>query len=88
LLPRRSIHLLAPTGVVQTGTQSLAPVLQEFTNQLFQLANPLAAAKPVCFNSGSDSPGYCRLDDKYVQNLLSKCQEQGGSLTAYPSIAS
>ena len=50
--------------------------MQEFTNQLFQLANPLAAAKPVAFNSGGDDPGYCRLDDKYVQNLLSKCQEQ------------
>lgn len=63
-------------------------MLQEFTNQLFQLANPLASSKGVTFNQGTDNPGYCRLDDKYVQNLLAKCQEQGGSLTAYPSIAS
>ena len=62
--------------------------VQEFTNQLFQLANPLAGGKEAGFAEGGANPGYCRLDGKYVQNLLCKCQEQGGSLTAYPSIAS
>jgi hypothetical protein len=61
--------------------------VQDFTNQLFQLANP-SSTKDVGFNDAGKDPGYCRLDEKYVQNLLCKCQEQGGSLAAYPSMPS
>ena len=62
--------------------------MQEFTNQLFQLANPLAAGQPpAALAAAAGDPGYCRLDAKYVQNLLAKCQEQGGSLTAFPQLA-
>lgn len=62
--------------------------MQEFTNQLFQLANPLMNGAKVEFNKSTRQGAYCRLEDKYVQNLLQKCREQGGSLTAYPSIVS
>lgn len=93
--PSRLPLLSHVTAIMQGGSEcagrrviQCVGCVQEFTNQLFQLANPLAAGKEVGFNEGAANPGYCRLDDKYVQNLLCKCQEQGGSLTAYPSIAS
>lgn len=69
--------------------------VQEFTNKLFQLANPLAADQAVSFSSGednspegkfaglhsgSDNPGYNRLEPKYVNNLIEKCVSMGGSL--------
>lgn len=60
---------------------------QEFTNQLFTLANPLSDKDSFNFSDGARDAGYCRLDVKYVQNLLAKCQEQGGSLTAFPPAA-
>jgi hypothetical protein len=66
--------------------QASSAIVQDFTNQLFQLANP--SNKGLGFNDGAKDSGYCRLDEKYVQNLLCKCQEQGGSLTAYPAMPS
>lgn len=66
---------------------NVSVVVQEFTNKLFQLASPLSNNGVVSFHPATENPGYARLDDKYVQNLLTKCQEQGGSLTAYPGIA-
>lgn len=75
--------------------ESIYSFVQEFTNKLFQLANPLAADQAVSFSSaedsspegkfaglqsGSDNPGYNRLEPKYVNNLIEKCVSMGGSL--------
>eukprot|EP01025_Chloroclados_australasicus_P039839 TRINITY_DN4146_c0_g1_i1.p1 TRINITY_DN4146_c0_g1~~TRINITY_DN4146_c0_g1_i1.p1 ORF type:complete len:323 (+),score=26.49 TRINITY_DN4146_c0_g1_i1:100-969(+) len=87
-LVRQAHNLGAMGGKPQLVTNFPPMIYLEFTNKLFQLANPLSNNTAISFSSGADNPGYCRLEDKYVQNLLTKCQEQGGSLTAYPSIVS
>ena len=83
------------TALSMKCNESIYSFVQEFTNKLFQLANPLAADQAVSFSSaedsspegkfaglqsGSDNPGYNRLEPKYVNNLIEKCVSMGGSL--------
>lgn len=87
-LVRQAHNLGAMGGKPQLVTNFPPMIYLEFTNQLFQLANPLINRSNVTFNQGPSQGAFCRLEDKYVQNLLQKCREQGGSLTAFPSIVS
>lgn len=94
-LVRQAHNLGAMGGKPQLVTNFPPMIYLEFTNKLFQLANPLAADQAVSFSSGednspegkfaglhsgSDNPGYNRLESKYVNNLIEKCVSMGGSL--------